>query len=276
MPPRPVYGVDFSGAKDAGRKLWVAGARRVEGALVLDSLLPGAALPGSGVDRASCLQAVARLVGAERGAAFGFDFPFALPAAVVGAEPWEAFAAAFPDRYDSPEAFRAACRAATGGQESKRETDRLARVPFNAFNLRVYRQTYYGLREVIAPLVRTQRAAVLPMQPPAEDRAWVLEICPASTLKRLGLYYTAAGRPWSYKGQTEAHEAARARLWQALVDRYGLRAGPRARRAAIADAGGDALDAVIAACATAEAIESPLALPDSCRAAAPVEGYIYF
>ncbi|MFP5501598.1 MAG: hypothetical protein ACLGIN_03855, partial [Candidatus Sericytochromatia bacterium] len=171
---------------------------------------------------------------------------------------------------------RAACRAATGGQEIKRETDRLARVPFNAFNLRVYRQTYYGLREVIAPLVRSGRAAVLPMQPPAEDRAWVLEVCPASTLKRLGLYYTAAGRPWSYKGRTEAHQAARARLWLALTDRYGLRAGPAKRRAAIEDAGGDALDAVIAACATAEAIESPLALPASCREAAPVEGYIYF
>ena len=56
------------------------------------------------------------------------------------------------------------------------------------FRLRLYRQTYFGIRDVLYPLARDQQVCVLPMQSVLPDRAWILKICPASTLKRENLY----------------------------------------------------------------------------------------
>ena len=76
-------------------------------------------------------------------------------------------------------------------------------MPFAAYNLRIYRQTFYGVRDVLAAAVARQAAAVIPMQEYAANKAWIVEACPASTLKSLGVY-----RP--YKGATKAQCAQRA------------------------------------------------------------------
>jgi hypothetical protein len=52
----------------------------------------------------------------------------------------------------------------------------------------LFRQTCFGIRSVLAPLVRDGLVSVVPMQRPAADKPWLLEICPASTLKARNLY----------------------------------------------------------------------------------------
>jgi hypothetical protein len=201
-------------------------------------------------------------------AALGLDFPFGLPQALVGYHDWESFVLAFPYDYPDPEAFLGFCRQTAQGRELRRLTDVTARTPFSPYNIRLYRQTYYGLRDVLHPLVRKNRACVLPMEEPAKDKPWLLEICPASTLKQEGLYTP-------YKGNDDRCRSARRHILQAL-ERKSIAIREQALRARILlDAGGNALDSVIAALATFRALDTSLAPEVECSGAYAVEGYVY-
>ncbi len=182
-----VFGVDFSGAADAGRKIWIAsGIIRGRG-LRIEQCVRAEALPGSGRDRDLGLTALRRFIAEAGASAFGLDFPFGLPRCLVVEKTWEDFLSAFSSRYPDAERFRRACQRAAGGAELKRVTDRETRTPFCVYNLRLFRQTYFGLRDLLAPLVRGRRVRVLPMQRAAAGIPSILEICPASTLKRARL-----------------------------------------------------------------------------------------
>ena len=149
------------------------------------------------------------LIAASPDAVFGCDFPFSLPDFLMQGRSWNRFAEDFAQQFSVPEDFREHCRKLADGTERRRVCDREARVPFAAYNLRIYRQTFYGVRDVLAAAVARQAAAVIPMQEYAANKAWIIEACPASTLKSLGVY-----RP--YKGATKAHRAQRGRILDCL------------------------------------------------------------
>jgi hypothetical protein len=242
---RRVVGVDFSGAADAGRRTWVAEGRLRDGLAVIERCFPAAALPGGAVERGPAHAALVAYVALQVDALVGLDLPFSLPRALIADASWAEFVLAYGDRHATAHAFRAAMVAISGGRELKRRTDVETRVPFAAVNMRMFRQTHYGIGAVIAPLVRADAARVIPLQPPADGKPVLAEICPASLLKHFGLY-----RP--YKGRSPAHRRGRCDILAALVDRRVV--APPAKRIArelVADAGGDALDAVVAAVAAA-------------------------
>jgi hypothetical protein len=248
---RRVFGVDFSGADNAGDLIWIAEVAPFAGGRTsLLSCRPARELPGGARDRATALAALARLITTSSHAAFGCDFPFSLPAALSLGQEWAAFVAGFPGRFADADAFRADCMARGGGRELKRPTDRETQVPFGAYNIRLYRQTFHGIGGLLAPLLG--RVAAPPMQPALPDRPVLLETCPASTLRRLGLY----GR--SYKGPAAIHRAHRQGILDGLVD-AGLMEPPAPALAErlMADRGGDALDSAVAAIACAGAIAAP-------------------
>ncbi len=250
--PTRVWGVDFSGAKDAGKKIWIAGGQIRRGVLEIESCDPARELPGFGVKRDRCLAALCEFVAGEPEGVFGFDFPFGLPEKLVKERTWEKFVAAFRKTYADPESFRHACFKAAGCSELKRLTDRECQSPFSPYNLRLYRQTYYGIRDFLGPVVAKRLACVSPMQRPAQGKPWVIEVCPAATLKREGLYR------WSYKGKTRKHRAARRRILEG-IERGGLVrvAVPDIRGRVLDDHEGDALDSVIAALAAFRAVRRP-------------------
>ena len=261
-----VHGVDFSGAVDAGRKIWIASGAIERGGLRINECRRAADLPGSGRDRDRCLAALRDFIATQRDCAFGLDYPFGLPRALVKEKTWEDFVLSFPDRYASAAAFRRACRAAARGAELRRATDRESRTPFSPYNLRLYRQTYFGIRELLHPLVREHLACVPPMQRLHPGRPWIFEICPASLLKRDQLYFP-------YKGRSETHREARARILRRIEKLIPLSFTGEALRAdVIRDPGGDALDSVIAACGTFRALRQPAPLTNSAYA---LEGYVY-
>ena len=266
---RRIYGVDFSGAKEAGKHIWVTSGVMEGDALRIDDCHRGDTLPGSSRQREPCLVALRALIVGESRAAFGLDFPFGLPAPLVDEDSWESFVLAFPDLYGCADGFREACRQAGAGSELKRVTDRDSQTPLSPYNLRLYRQTYHGIRGVLHPLVRDQAVCVLPMQEPLLDRSWVLEVCPASTLKAEGLYD-------SYKGRERQKRETRERILEGMEEK-GLLVNPhQAMRAMlVGDAGGDALDSVIAALATARALRRPDGLVPSGDDNYAVEGYVY-
>lgn len=267
--PARYLGVDFSGAASAGRTIWIAAAERDGAGLTVTSLLRAADLPGGGRSRESALPALTAYVAGSEAAAAGFDFPFALPAALMPESGWDDFVREFPARYANADDFRRQCREAAGGLEWKREADRLARTPFAAYNLRLYRQTYYGIGQVLRPLIASNSAAVAPMQTPLPDKPALIEVCPASTLKTADLYLP-------YKGRSAIHRTHRQRIAAWLGREGGMRfASQQLEDIAIGNPGGDALDALLAVSAAARAACRMQDVPPAYRAAAAVEGWVF-
>src|SRR5205807_1488633 len=134
------------------------------------------------------------LVGESDAALWGFDSPFGLPVELFPE------AAGWPEQFTflgewGEEAY--ACglecirRAKLLGDKMhiRRTTDYEARAPFDCYHYRIIYQTFHGMRDVLGPLRLLRRTAILPFhyRRLATARRVLVEACPASTLKRLGL-----------------------------------------------------------------------------------------
>ncbi len=265
-----IFGIDFSGAEKAGDAIWIAEGRLDGVRARIEDCRPASQLPGSGCERGRCLPALVAFIAGQRAAVFGCDFPFSLPAGMIEETNWRAFALTLADRFPTAESFLADCRSRGGGREIRRACDRESRVPFAAYNLRIYRQTYHGIRDVLAPLLRDDGAVVLPMDAPRTGLPWLIETCPASTLKHAGLYP-------SYKGKSSAARAARRGIVDGLVRRGWLAPlSPGLRRLALDNTGGDALDSMIAAMAIGRAYAAGEFTRTSSDGAEAIEGRVYY
>jgi hypothetical protein len=266
---RRILGIDFSGAVDAGRKIWIAEAthdiRAPDQPLKIDLCLPATDLPQSGNDPERAIAALAKHIALDRSTIAGCDFPFGLPASLVDALTWEDFIAQFPLRFPHHESYREDNRLRTQKIEIKRHTDRIAGTPFNSYNLRLYRQAWWGMARLLHPLVTSGQAMVVPQMPVVGLKPIVIEVCAACTLKHLNCYPP-------YKGREKLHRKARQRILDCLIDLHLLEAPASSlRRQLLDNAGGDALDAVIGAIATARAdLAAPVEPPYR------LEGRVFF
>ncbi len=153
--------------------------------------------------------------------------------------------------------------------EPKRRTDlpEHAATPWNPWNIRLYRQTYAGIGSLLAPLLG--RAAIVPFDKPVAGRPLLVETCPASSLKQLGLYKSYGG----YKGVAAACRRRRERLIDAIRDAGLVTLASTMRLRIVADRGGDALDSVIAALGAIAALPS-IAVDHGYDE--PLEGWVYY
>lgn len=261
-----VVGVDFSGARDAGKRIWITEGRLHSGQLRLDTCYQASAIWCRRRD--ACLEFLVRRIASERSCVVGLDFPFGIPRPVAQDTTWAEFVRGFTVRYATPHDFKQSCHSAAKGRELRRQTDVESHTPFSPYNLRVYRQTYYGIAQVLAPLVSKEHACVIPMQRPIPGLPWVIEICPASTLRCLGLYTS------SYKGPHASHLTARATILDALATMTGADVSSNIRVEAEHDVGGDALDSAIAAVAVARAVAIPANFIVASGSAYPFEGLV--
>jgi hypothetical protein len=244
-----ILGIDFSGASDAGRKIWIAEARlSSDGPLALTDIRPACELENGGDAPDVAIAALRRHILLEAGTVAGCDFPFSIPRTLIEEESWEAFISAFPARFDHADAFRDWAFRKAGMKETRRVTDQAVKTPFNSYNIRIHRQTWWGVRALLHPLVISKTAVIRPYQAmPKDGRPIVIEACPASSMKSIGFYPP-------YKGRSERHRLARRAVVRRLVDDgYLEMPGRSVQRRLLDNAGGDALDAVIAAIATAQA-----------------------
>jgi hypothetical protein len=199
----------------------------------------------------------------------GCDFPFSLPAALIPERSWPRFLAEFPRRYPGPAAFYLATHR-HWARGPKPTCDRAAQTPFAPNNLRLYRQTYRGLRDVLLPLVGAGAIRVLPLQRPRAGIPWLLECCPASALKRLGLYQPP------YKGPGAARARRRGAILHALEADGALAPVPASLRSRlVAQSGGDALDSLLAAWIAFQAVLPPGTLLPAPPGGAALEGHVY-
>ena len=261
-----ILGVDFSGASDAGRKIWIAEGRlSTSGALELMTCVAAVDLPGGGKAPAEAVPALARHIAGLGAARVGCDFPFGLPRALVTTRTWKSFALRYAAEFADADTFRGIMRARHNALEHKRMTDVTAKTPFNSYNLRLYRQTWWGITGLLGPLVRSAAAIIRPQQKLVKDKPVLIEVCAACTLKSIDLYPP-------YKGPGAKQRRARKQILETFIDRRWLAAPERRLRMLLLDnEGGDALDAVIGAVATAHAD-----LTKEADAHQRLEGRVYF
>jgi hypothetical protein len=240
---RRVYGVDFSGAKDAGRKIWVAECIAETGGLVVENCDSLAERAGK-KERGASIEDLVRLIEKSGPSIFGLDFPFGIHETVVqnlfGECTWCDLVTKFDAQFATPDEFRKACYNAAGGKELRRRTDLEASTPLAPSNLRLFKQTYYGMRDLLGPLVRNGTVRVLPMQDSCQELPCLIEICPASTLKRHHLYS-------SYKGKKDAARSNRKSIIEKLRSQALSIPSEEVMNKILANTDGDALDSVIAA-----------------------------
>jgi hypothetical protein len=271
--PMAIYGIDFSGALDAGRKIWIALARIKGDLLEIRNCRPGYSIPEGGKKLCDCLPALVKFIANHRNSIFGFDFPFGIPQAILenlGCENWLQFIFSFPKEFDDPHDFKRKCKDLAGNREAKRITDRECHTPFSPYNLRLFRQTYFGIKSILYPLLKKGRACVIPMQEIIENKPLILEICPRSTLivERI-----TAGK---YKGRTQEHRGNRRHILNRLKDKNVIIPNDHLSRLIIADPGGDAIDSVLAAYTVWKALRNPtFPFPTGWKKAYALEGYVY-
>jgi hypothetical protein len=264
---RTVCGVDFSGAQDAGKKIWIACGGILNDLILISECFPAKDLSCSGQQRDQAISALRAFIRKKRDCVFGLDFPFGIPRALILEENWEEWLAAFPERYTSSEGFERQCRLASNGKELKRATDVETKTPFSPYNLRLYRQTYFGVRDVLGALVREKAVCVLPLQKPQDEKPWAIEICPAATLKIKNLSFP-------YKGSGRDRKASRGKILRGMETTGVLKVQkPSVRKRIVENKGGDALDSVIAAYATFKALNHGLT-PETLAPYA-IEGRVY-
>lgn len=270
--PRPthIYGVDFSGAADAGKHIWIAEGHMANGCLNVTDCRAASDFLSVSPARPATFPALVDFIVSQRSAALGFDFPFGLPASMVDEDSWASFVATFPARYPSLAHFDVDCHSASGGKEWKRLCDVETRAPFSPYNRRVISQTYYGIRDLLHPLITNGQASVPPIHNGGGDVPWILEVCPAGALKDAELY-----KP-PYKGHTPAHFEARKSILKSLENSGSVRVdSPALRDTILSNAPGDALDSVIAAAVTARTVNNPDRIGAKSGEPYNVEGCIY-
>jgi hypothetical protein len=155
-----IYGVDFSGARLAGRNIWLArlepGTRRRDPPYRLTDLACLEKLCGT-AERDSVLAHLVLRIAASDQALWALDFPFGLPIEVMPA------GARWPDQLDflhewGDDAYGAGleclrrARARGGPLHIRRLTDVEAKAPFDCYHYRIIYQTcrYLELRATAA------------------------------------------------------------------------------------------------------------------------------
>ncbi len=207
----------------------------------LTMLRPLRRLCGS-AERAPALGYLTGMIAFSGGCLWGLGFPFGFPLEVAGAwgEQLELVEGWGDDAYGLGLELVRRSEEGFGRKHLRRLTDLEHRAPHDPYHYRVIYQTFFGMRDVLAPLLRTPGTAVLPFRYrclPTASRV-VVEACPATTLDRLALprrnYKRPQGGALTLKEKGVRREILRGlRAYVALSEHR--------RRVTAGDPGGDAL-----------------------------------
>ncbi len=201
-------------------------------------------------NRAEALAGLVRAVKASRNALWAIDFPFGLPIELRFGDwsrqlelvrKWEGDANSFGHH-----CLATSKRLNNGVGHVRRLTDVETKTPFDCYHYRIIYQTFHGMRDVLAPLEHEPKTKILPYQEKVDDsdERIVVEACPSSTLKRLGLPHQKYKQP-SGKPPDDVRRATKRIILKGICDFITIGDSPRRRM--MDDSGGDALDAALAA-----------------------------
>lgn len=228
-----LHGVDFSGGGGGGRGKIRAVARDLD--------RPRVPLRDLGrLDRAGLRSLI--LDAADDGPSlWRIDAPASVPIEVAEAhgvgDTWLEIAR-WMRGYEDARAWRTALRAKSR-REPRRRCDRAFATPMAPMNLRVFKQTWTFVCEILLPLAESGRVRIEPVHP-GNAATTVVEGCPAAVL---------ASKGWprrGYKGRGDGPREVREEILR-LVGEAGVVVGSEMADEAVADGEGDLLDAVLLA-----------------------------
>lgn len=227
-----LHGVDFSGA-DSGGAAKIRVVHRDLGA-------PRAAVVAGGqFDRTALVRAVDASTRDGRAHLWRVDAPMGMALATIRelglAEEWRTVAA-WMSECGGARPWRSRVRDTTR-REPRRVCEQAMATPMASMNLRIFKQTWTFVCEVLLPLAESG-VTIAPVLPRPGAPVTVCEGCPASVL---------AAKGWAkrgYKGDGAGPATVRADLVRALRHE-GMNIPQPLAEAAIADREGDQLDALI-------------------------------
>lgn len=266
--PSKVYGIDFSGGTYASKKIWVAGGEIKNGKLCINACMQAERLPGGSTDRDLSYKAIRDFILGSGDGVFGMDFPFGLPVTIARSESWSSFVSTFPWTFETPEGFREELLKDAGDEEVKRVTDSEVKAPFSPISLWIYRQTFFGIKDILKPLVADDLARVLPMQERDKSKPALVEVCPAVFLKNHKIYD-------QYKGAKGEFDKHRESILDKLCEMGLSFDNTELRQKAIDDNDGDAIDSLISAFIVFKIIQDKGKFDIGWNEAYSLEGYIY-
>lgn len=242
-----LHGVDFSGA-DAG------GAAKIR-AVTRDLGAPAAPVASMGrLDRRALVRAILASRDDGRAHLWRVDAPMSLPAEIArefGVDGDWMELARWMQGLGSPRLWRTEVRARTR-REPRRACDDAFSTPMSPLNLRVFKQTWTFVCEVLLPLAEAgvRVDPCVPGQP--GGRVTVCEGCPASVLHAVG--WPRRG----YKGGGEPPARVRAEIVRSLRATGMVVPEPLAAEA-VRDEQGDLLDALVLALPPFATVTPPVA-----------------
>ena len=260
-----VHGVDFSGADSGGS----AKIRIAERELSARSCV----YVRGRIDRNGLRRAIIESSTDGRQHVWRIDAPFGLPLECFAETRPEGMAsgdltwrtiAEWVASFDSAREWRGAMRELSR-REPRRACDREFRTPLAPMNLRIFKQTFTVIKEILLPLADAG-IAIEPVSMPSDGSVPVVrlcESCPASILQN---------RDWpakAYKGAGEPPRVVREEIIR-LLRTDGLEIPSQVAVEAIHDQEADLLDALIL-------VTKPLgvAIPGELAATAAVEAWVY-
>lgn len=249
-----VVGVDFSGARLSGLNAWISRTevQHASGRLKLAQLSPLGKLAPSD-DRDDVNAFLVDQVEQSQASLWGFDFPFGLPIELklgTWTRQLQAIGRFDGDAKKYGHFLVDRTRQISDAMHIRRVTDRESQTPFDCYHYRIIYQTFHGMRDILRHIHASPQTAVLPFQfekirdAAATVNRVVVEACPSSTLKRLGLpyrmYKQAGGKP-----PTPEKIAVRKTILAAMEKL--VMVTPTQRKIMLSNPGGDALDSLLAA-----------------------------
>ena len=228
-----LHGVDFSGAESGG----IAKIRIVERNL----RTPKEPIVSRGrADRGTLLRMIRESLADARDHVWRIDAPFGLALETLtdaGVEhDWRTMATWMRD-YGSPRSWRHELRTVTR-KELKRACDRAERTPMAPMNLRVFKQTWTLICEVLLPLAE-EGVRIEPVANAGRyAKVVVCEGCPSSVLQRFDWPHRG------YKGAGAPPKVVRSEI-VAKLKTVGMTVSDALAKEAIADEEGDLLDAML-------------------------------
>ncbi len=236
------FGIDYSGGLQAGKKIWICEADYLNDSIYIKSIY--SIFHEFGLkSRLESNSKIIEIIENNEDAVIGFDFPFSLPNQALQDSNWKNFILNFKDNFSDENDFRSKMRNLFTGKEIKRFCDIQAKTPFSPYNLRIYKQTFFGISEILKPLIILNNSTILPFDTPKEGKNLIMEVCPASLLK---IRKDEIKWPQAYKGNKDIHRKKRSEILKIIENYLNIEYSDSTIKSKILeDPEGDALDSLL-------------------------------
>jgi len=236
------FGIDYSASRFARKKIWISECETEKNKLLIKSTYSLEEISNK-FTLQKCNTYIYDLVKQDKNSIFGFDFSFSIPDFFLKDSSWEDLIFTFKKRWKTADDFKKDLLKKSGGKELKRDTEIESKVPFSTYNLWIYKQTYYGISEIIYPLLESKICNIIPFNKLDKDIPSIMETCPASFLKFISEKNDLSKH---YKGKNKENFENRKLILNLLEKNFSIKyTSDHLKNKILSDTEGDSLDSLL-------------------------------